>query len=154
MPANLTVRKDGFVEHAYAGEVGWTGMGNRMPEGATVDEWIKAAGCDWEINRSDVFFADGQTGEAVPFKGREVLHRSDTGAPLSVVSSGFRIVQPAEIIEFFRDLLGGAGFSMETAGTLGGGRKFWALARVAEGATIGEGDRVYPYCLAATSCDG
>ncbi len=51
--------------------------------------------------------------------GRKVLHRSDTGAPLAVVSNGYNVVQPSEVMSFFRTLVDLGGFKLETAGAQG-----------------------------------
>jgi phage/plasmid-like protein (TIGR03299 family) len=83
-----------------------------------------------------------------------VLHRSDTGAPLAVVSDGYRVVQPAEVMDFFRRLGELGGFELETAGALSDGRRVWALARVSDGADVVDGDTVRPYLLFGTSYDG
>jgi len=52
-----------------------------------------------------------------------------TKTPLSVVSSRYQVVQPREILEFYRDLTEVGGFELETAGVLKDGKKLWALAR-------------------------
>jgi phage/plasmid-like protein (TIGR03299 family) len=85
---------------------------------------------------------------------RKVLTRSDTGAPLAVVSKDYRVVQPAEVMDFFRKLTDIGGFQMETAGALSHGRRVWALARVGDGAPVVDGDLVKPYLLLGTSYDG
>lgn len=82
-----------------------------------------------------------------------MLHRSDTGRPLSVVSADYKIVQPLEIIDFFKDLTTSSGFQIETMGALKEGRRIWALARVGENAKIMD-DEVAPYLMLATSYDG
>ena len=38
-----------------------------------------------------------------------------------------RIVQPKEVLEFYRELVKEYGYTLETAGALDGGRKVWAL---------------------------
>jgi phage/plasmid-like protein (TIGR03299 family) len=83
-----------------------------------------------------------------------VLYRSDTHEALSVVSSRYHVVQPSEIMEFYRDLTEISGFQLETAGVLKGGRKLWALARTGQSATIKNTDQVNAYVLLATACDG
>jgi hypothetical protein len=50
------------------------------------------------------------------------------GLPLSVVSQRYNVVQPREILEFYRDFTEVSGFELETAGVLKGGKKIWALA--------------------------
>jgi phage/plasmid-like protein (TIGR03299 family) len=83
-----------------------------------------------------------------------VLHRSDTGAPLAVVSDGYRVVQPAEVMDFFRELVEIGGFELETAGALSDGRRVWALASVGDAAPVVSNDLVKPYLLLGTSYDG
>ena len=59
-----------------------------------------------------------------------------------------------EVLEFYRDLTEQAGFELETAGVLKGGRKFWALARTGKSTVLKGNDLVNGYVLLATSCDG
>ncbi len=47
-----------------------------------------------------------------------------------------------------------ADFELETAGVLKGGRKFWALARTGQSATLRAADVSHGYLLLATACDG
>ncbi|HEU4636952.1 MAG TPA: DUF932 domain-containing protein, partial [Edaphobacter sp.] len=88
------------------------------------------------------------------FPSNKVLYRSDTKAPLAVVSKRFQVVQPGEILEFYRDLTEVGGFELETAGVLREGRKFWALARTGQSVTLRGKDKVEGYLLLATACDG
>lgn len=68
------------------------------------------------------------------------------------------MVQPREFLEFYRefyrDLTEKAGFELETAGVLKGGRKLWALARTGQSASIKGKDGSNGYILLATACDG
>ena len=59
-----------------------------------------------------------------------------------------------EVLEFYRDLTEQAGFELETAGVLKGGRKFWALAKTGHSTALKGNDVVNGYLLLATSCDG
>ena len=90
----------------------------------------------------------------LPFEEQRVLYRSDTHAPLSVVSQRFQEVQPHSILEFYRDLTEQSGFELETAGVLKGGKKFWALARTGQSTALKGKDVSHGYILLATACDG
>ncbi|WP_414616819.1 DUF932 domain-containing protein, partial [Stenotrophomonas muris] len=70
------------------------------------------------------------------------------------VSKRFKVVQPGEILEFYRDLTQHSGFELETAGVLKGGKKFWAMARTGQSTSLKGRDRVDGYLLLATACDG
>lgn len=157
MSHEISIRAGGFAETAFVGQAGWTGLGQKLNEGASIEEWQVAAGMDWKIQRSKVRFATrrDETSETfAEFAGNHVLMRSDTKAPLSIVSDRFKIVQPKAVLEFFRDLVGDAGFTLDTAGVLFGGRKFWALANIGEEANVGAGDKIKGRLLVCTSCDG
>lgn len=151
----ITQRKNGFNEMAYVGEKPWHGLGQELTVGATIEEWKVAAGMDWKVQRSRVRYAVGHDAKDMKvWDKHHVLMRSDSHAPLGLVSEDFKIVQPGEVLEFFRDLVGVAGFSLETAGTLHGGRKFWALASIkAEDRVVGQ-DLVKGRLMLATACDG
>jgi phage/plasmid-like protein (TIGR03299 family) len=106
------------------------------------------------VLESPVQYSTPASSELESWPDRKVLHRSDNGAPLAVVSDGYRVVQPAEIMDFFRELVELGGFQLETAGALSYGRRVWALASVADAAPVVERDLVKPYLLLGTSYDG
>ena len=141
---------------AYAGEKPWHGLGNKLQPNQSIDDWKESAGMDWSIQDSEVRFITGQNGIGTisAFPEQKVLYRSDTKAPLAVVSKRFQVVQPGEILEFYRDLTEVGGFELETAGVLREGRKFWALARTGQSVSLKGRDRVDGYLLLATACDG
>ncbi|SEL11924.1 phage/plasmid-like protein TIGR03299 [Atopomonas hussainii] len=142
---------------AYAGATPWHGLGNQLTRKQPIEIWQREAGMDWQILESPVHFkADsvGHLGSIHSFPGQKVLYRSDTKAPLSVVSQRYHTVQPRDVLEFYRDLTQASGYELETAGVLKGGRKFWALARTGQGAALKGNDQVNGYLLLATSCDG
>jgi len=142
---------------AYAGTTPWHGLGNQLTQQQPIEVWQREAGMDWQIQESPVHFkadAVGHLGTIHSYPEQKVLYRSDTKTPLSVVSQRYHIVQPREVLEFYRDLTEVTGYELETAGVLKGGRKFWALARTGQGATLKGHDQVNGYLLLATSCDG
>ena len=141
---------------AYAGEKPWHGLGNKLTTLQPIDVWKRQAGMDWTIEESEVRYITGsQTVGAIhSFPEQKVLYRSDTKRPLAVVSKRFQVVQPEEVLEFYRDLTEDAGFELETAGVLREGRKFWALARTGQSTTLKGKDQVNGYLLLATACDG
>ena len=141
---------------AFVRETPWHGLGNRLPDKQPLEVWLEAAGMDWEIKTTDVLFrvGTGSNFNVHPNPDAKVLYRSDTLAPLSVVSPRYKVVQPKEILEFYRDLVSIGGFELETAGVLKEGKKLWALAKTGEETVLKGGDRVKGYLLLATSCDG
>ena len=141
---------------AYVGETPWHGLGNKLVSGQSLEQWRLCAGMDWAIEESEVRYITGNhaVGAIHTFPEQKVLYRSDTKCPLAVVSKRFQVVQPEEVLEFYRDLTEYSGFELETAGVLKEGRKFWALARTGQSTTLKGKDQVNGYLLLATACDG
>ncbi|MFW6767645.1 DUF932 domain-containing protein [Acinetobacter pittii] len=142
---------------AFVGQTPWHGLGNQLLQNQPIEIWAQQAGMDWRIESSNVsYMAKNERGQNIlmPYEEQRVLYRSDTHAPLSVVSQRYQEVQPKEILEFYRDLTEQSGFELETAGVLKGGRKFWALARTGQSAALKNKDVSNGYILLATACDG
>lgn len=142
---------------AYVGQTPWHGLGHALPPKQPIEVWAKQAGMDWQIESSPVRYLADQVahlGTIHTFDDQKVLFRSDTKQALSVVSNRYQVVQPREVLEFYRDLTEMAGYELETAGVLKGGKKFWALAKTGQRAALKGDDAVLGYLLLATSCDG
>lgn len=142
---------------AYVGDTPWHGLGNQLTQNQPIEIWAQQAGMDWRIESSNVsYMAQNERGQSIimPYEEQRVLYRSDTHAPLSVVSQRYQEVQPMEILEFYRDLTEQSGFELETAGVLKGGKKFWALARTGQSTALKGKDVSNGYILLATACDG
>jgi phage/plasmid-like protein (TIGR03299 family) len=142
---------------AYIDDTPWHGLGNQLSAHEPIEVWARQAGMDWQIREAPVrFMTDiaGSMGAIESFPENKVLFRSDTNSPLSVVSQRYKVVQPSEILEFYRDLTEVSGFELETAGILKGGRKIWALARTGQSSTLKGNDVTNAYVLLATACDG
>ena len=105
---------------AYVGETPWHNLGQQLPAKQPIDVWAREAGMDWTIRATPVRYmavnsntgAGSRTGasvselygEPMEFPDQKVLYRSDTKAALSVVSSRYQVVQPKQVLEFYRDL--------------------------------------------------
>ncbi|WP_144143779.1 DUF932 domain-containing protein [Paraburkholderia sp. BCC1884] len=143
---------------AYANETPWHGLGNQLAANQPLEVWARQAGMDWRIEETEVRFVSGSTGSNLgsihAFPEQKVLYRSDTKMPLSVVSARYAVVQPIELIEFYRDLVEAGGYQLETAGVLKDGKKLWALARTGQSVSLKGKDTVNGYLLLSTSCDG
>ena len=137
---------------AYVNATPWHSLGNQLTENQPLEIWLREAGMAWDILDGPVLY---QSPEGIQsFADNKVLYRSDTLAPLSVVSKRYQVVQPREVLEFYRDLVDLGGFKLETAGVLKGGKKLWALARTGQETLLKGNDQVKAYLLLATACDG
>lgn len=142
---------------AYTGETPWHQLGSQLPAKQPIEVWAEKAGMNWTICATPVRYMTeqaGALGSIMSYDEQKVLYRSDTKAPLSVVSGRYQVVQPKAVLEFYRDLTEVSGFELETAGVLKAGKKFWALARTGKETVLKGNDVVKGYILLATSCDG
>ena len=140
---------------AYAGEKPWHGLGSKLGHQQPIEAWKQQAGMDWKIEESEVRYVTGSNNVGVinAFPEQKVLYRSDTKIPLAVVSKRFQVVQPGEILEFYRDLTAESGFDWKRPACCARAASFghWLVpARV----TLKGRDKVDGYLLLATACDG
>lgn len=150
MSAELDM-SNGRANMAYVGAIPWHGMGTLMQPNMSTDEWARAAGLDFEVVRVPSGFMMGDNFQP---DGKFTLVRDDTFAPLGNFSDRYKIVQPSDVLNFFRDfILADDQFTMETAGSLYGGKKIWGLARY-NGEIDVMGEAHAPYVMLCTSFDG
>lgn len=139
---------------AYVGEAPWHGLGHRLEPDQSTEVWAREAGFMWKAQKSPVeFLVEGEGTFFRRYPEKQVVYRDDTNMPLGVVGSTYNIVQPMEVLEFFREYTEAGDLQMETAGCLAGGRRLWALAKMGEDIEL-MGDKISPYLLLATSMDG
>ena len=123
MSHELTTHADGRVEFAYLASDGtpWHGLGQALADGTDLDTWRVAAGMDWKIRRSEIRYAvsrDASTDSLIKLPDQHVLFRSDNNDALGVVSKRYQVVQPGEVLEFFRDIAKAGGLELSAAGTI------------------------------------
>jgi phage/plasmid-like protein (TIGR03299 family) len=165
MSHELATKRDGRAAIAYRGETPWHGLGETIgPNDSLTDIQIKG-GLDFDVVKTPVWYSvpmdsaypnrkPGAGTGIASSKDKCVLYRSDTGNDLSVVSNKYQVVQPKQIIEFYRELVEKFGYKIETVGVLRGGRKVWALANTEAAFNLRENDKVKGFLLLATSYDG
>jgi|LakMenEpi03Aug12_release.lakeMendotaPanAssembly.Ray.scaffolds.fasta_scaffold01889_56 phage/plasmid-like protein (TIGR03299 family) len=138
----------------------WHGLGTELQQDASVDDWIVSAGLDWDVVPAEVQYTIPGTSANLfipsikTMADRKVLYRSDTKDSLAVVGKDFKVVQPRQVVEFFRDLVEKNNMKLSTAGSLFGGRKFWALAELGKDFEVVSGDKVTGHLMLTTAVDG
>jgi phage/plasmid-like protein (TIGR03299 family) len=143
----------GKAEIAYVNQTPWHGLGQQLTQDAPIDVWRKEAGLDWSAKLSPVIYTtDNEIYSEMP--NQKVIYRDDTNQPLGVVTDRYKVHQPAEVLEFFNTLVQSAGFTLEVAGAIKGGKRIWALANVNKEAVVLQDDAVRGYLLLSTSFDG
>lgn len=126
--------RDAFVYNADEGRT-WHGLGQAIPEEIALDPRAIAelVGATYNVRKAATMYTDSQgTWRGVP--NRQVLYRDDTGAALEVLSDNrYKIVQPVEYFEAFRDSLKANNLRISSAGILKGGRIAFVNAKFTDG---------------------
>jgi len=153
--AHLIETTNGKSDIAFVGQTPWHGLGQELSKDAPIEVWQKEANLDWSAKLATVMFSpENQPETTASVDGKFVVYRDDTNSPLGVVSDRYKIHQPGEILDFFNTLVKSAGFSLEVAGAIKGGKRIWALANTNREACVLGDDAVRGYLLLSTSFDG
>lgn len=131
---------------AYHGAVPWHTLGNVLPQRATADEMLRAAGLDWTVVSRPVLVDGG----AVP--GYQALVRDPQGNVLKVVSDEYGIVQNNELAALAEAMSGAGVRAWEVGGSLDEGRRVFFSGVVDESEIAG--DEIKLYLTLASSHDG
>ena len=128
---------------AWTNEKPWHGLGVRVDRFNSIEHMLEAASLNWKIELSPIapvrvkkFSGDIElAGKAI--EDRFALVRDSDDAVLDVVGSRYRPVQNAQAFEFFRDFVEAGKATLETAGSLRGGRYVWGLANMGSKFSVG-----------------
>jgi phage/plasmid-like protein (TIGR03299 family) len=169
MSANLDETL-GFVALAFVGPRSkiWHGTGQsvdakvlELGRALTIDEWSALSGTNFSVEKVPVLvtLAASQydhiepARRMLPYPDRFATVRTDTGAPLGLVSDRYQLVQPGVIQETFGALLAvDDRFALTTMGSLDSGRRIFAQATFNGEQTIG-GDAHRAKLLMSTTFD-
>lgn len=134
---------------AYAGELPWHGLGNKVNADVTIDEMTVQAGLNWTVEPCDMFAKIGD--EMIKVSQRKAMVRSTDHKVLTVTGPNWKPYQPKKVLEFFRDYTRAGGATLETAGSLRGGKMIWGLARLEKSFSVTTGDEVKGFLLLSSS---
>lgn len=131
------------------GETPWHKEGVLLAEAPTFENALTLAGCDYEVVLKELFVK----GDAESFEptgiGRAVV-RTDRGTVLGVVKERYTPVSNRDAFSVLEPLLDNGVASLETGGTLRGGRDAWLMVKFAiDDPTVREvfRDEVVPFGL-------
>lgn len=131
---------------AYTAEVPWHGLGFKVNGKQSVKQMLKAAKLDWNVEKRNMFLHnDGGTVTEVP--DFFALMRDKDNKFLDVVGKQYTPVQNEQAFEFFNDFVKAGKATMETAGSLKGGKIVWGLAKMGHNFTLPGNDKVEGYLL-------
>jgi phage/plasmid-like protein (TIGR03299 family) len=146
---------NGRANMAFAGSRKdiWHSLGQQMQPGMSIEEWARAAGLDWHVEKA-LAYADVPGHGMVGVKGARHVVRMDTGHPLGYVSDRYQPVQPSQMLDWFGQYIEvDDRFQLDVAGSLKSGEIIWATATYTDDLTVA-GDRHQARLLMTTTFDG
>ncbi len=134
-----------MIEHsrvetmAYTNQVPWHGLGFRITNPKSIKTILKDAKLDWTVDRRPLAFGDvlpdGSASFTLPVDKQRVpdfaaLVRDRDNKVLDIVGSRYQPVQNDQVFEFLREFVEAGKGTLETAGSLRGGKLVWALIKL------------------------
>lgn len=131
---------------AYANQVPWHGLGANVEENVTIEEMQEAAGLNWEMEQRKIYWNTDE-GQQCVVPNKSAWIRNTDQKVMVVSSRNWRPMQPKSTLEFMRNYVSAGAATLETAGSLRGGRIVWCLARLSHDFEVRKGDKVRGYLL-------
>jgi len=141
----------------------WKEIGTDTKEAKTVEDALHIAGLDWEVYKSEKpvsVTVDGYDGgeELVEARDKYLTYRynpkTKKADSLGVVGDRYTTVQNSEAFSFLNYMVDEAGVTIDSAGSIDGGRKVWVAMDLPNGIKVGGFDAVDLSLLAWNSHDG
>lgn len=144
---------------AYVGQTPWHGLGIKLEAPPSIEEMLVQSGLNWDVITKPLYAvvddASSANGKrALATDSKAVIRERDLKV-LGVVGSGYEPVQNKDAFAFFQPAIEQGFCEFETAGSLRGGQRIWALARIKDTThEVVNGDPVNGYFLLSNSHDG
>ncbi len=143
MPADLE-------SMVYANAVPWHGLGTKIDDAVSFHDGFKQAGLDWEVEVRPMFLADGSKVE----DGRAVVRTTDN-KQLGVVGTRWTPLQNRDAFNVFEPLVARGDMTLETAGSLKGGKRIWVLCKIKQdNLEVAKNDEIALYGMLSNGHDG
>lgn len=141
----------------YVGKEPWHGLGIPIPEGKkiSVREAIVTAGLDWKVELRHLFTENAHRKITSGLLDYYAVCRTTDDACLGIVGPDYVPLQNEDALNWFQPFLDAGEATLETAGSLKGGKHVWALAKILDGnMDVGTKDSVAHYILLSNAHDG
>ena len=129
-------------------ETPWHGLGVPVDGTLSVPDMMKAAELDWKVKKQPMYILDAQ-GNPIRVDNKQALVRTkdDQDSVLSVVSDSWTPCQNTDAFSVFEEYVDRSELSLETAGSLKGGKIVWGLAKINQSFEFLKGDVTDNYLL-------
>jgi len=159
MVHEITERKDGTAEAAFALTPAWHGLGVVLDHPMSSGEALTAAQLDWTVEQRSVALwnTEGSVGNEGKWKEQKGILanvRADNNLYLGMVSDYYQVVQNVDAFSFLDELIENHEMEYESAFSLKGGKRVVLLGRLPQIDEIAKDDFVKRYILMSLSHDG
>jgi len=127
---------------AYAGQVPWHGLGERVSNDLSPMQMMQKARVDWSVTKENMYILDG-----ISVPSKKALLRGGDNKVLDIVGDDWEPVQNEEAFNFFNEYCAAGDMEMHTAGSLMDGKIVWVLAKIKESFDVLPGDQVDNFLL-------
>jgi phage/plasmid-like protein (TIGR03299 family) len=133
---------------AWVSERPWHGLGIEVSNDMSTDDMLVAASLDWTVSQRPLYFPK-EAGSKIMQRahGKFALTRDSDNKLFDITGERWNPVQNHEAMDFFREYVAAGDMTLETAGSLRGGRFIWALARLGDDFKLGKDDLIANYLL-------
>ncbi len=141
----------------YVGKEPWHGLGTPIPadKQLSVREAIVAAKLDWRVELRPLYTEKPDGCAKSGILDHYAVCRTSDNAFLGLVGPDYVPLQNEEALKWFQPFLDFDSATLETAGSLNGGKQVWALAKIRDGKMdVGKEDPVAHYILLSNAHDG
>ena len=134
----------------------WHGLGTIVDKAISIEEALELSGLNWEVSKGDLFDEFGNLQETIKYTYRNVVENGEVERlRLGYVSDGYTILQNTEALNWFNPLLETGNCSLETAGSLFGGKKIFITAKIGQDLIeIDKNDPIEKFVLLTNSHEG
>lgn len=135
----------------------WHKLGTVLNNHPSIDDAVKYSGLCWEVGLKKVYTLSEETELVAEIEESKAIYRKDTNTVLGVTGNRYQPLQNYEAFKFFQPFPDSGEASLETAGSLFGGKKVFILAKInLPDITIVEesNDQISTYVLLSNSHDG
>jgi phage/plasmid-like protein (TIGR03299 family) len=133
---------------AWANKVPWHGLGVEVDANISTDDMLVQAGLDWTVSMRPLYYPKTLGGTDLRKAHKRMALVRDTDLEMfDIAGERWKPTQNHAVLDFFREFVKAGDMTLETAGSLKGGRFIWALARLADDFKLSETDTFRNYLL-------
>jgi phage/plasmid-like protein (TIGR03299 family) len=122
-------------------------LGKEVQDNMSTDEMLEESGTNWKVFKKPIYANMGNKKKQIMIDDRMALIRDRDEKILDIVGKDWNPLQNHQAFDFFREFVEAGHMTMETAGSLQGGKRVWVLAKTNDSFEVVKGDVVDKYFL-------